>query len=128
MLFLRRQSLLWLLLVVRVKLLFWITSKIRDHVLMWEKSQQFAGEVAVSDNVISCCQVNKHNAGLLLSLKRVLGILHDQNTKQSLLNLHCCMVCVVCICGVFFWHSIFMFFFCEEAICLSIFTYQLVLC
>ena len=44
-----------------------------------EKSQQFAGEAAVPDSVIGCCLVDKHGTNLLLSLKRVLIVLREQN-------------------------------------------------
>ena len=50
-----------------------------DHVLIWEKSQQLAVEAAVSDNVISRCQIGKHGTGLFLSLESVLNILREQN-------------------------------------------------
>ena len=49
-----------------------------DHVLIREKSQQLAGEAAMPDSVISCCQVDKHGTGLL-SLKRIFDILLEQN-------------------------------------------------
>ena len=59
-----------------------ISDKLQDHfnhVLIWQKSQQLAGKAAVPDNVISCCRVKKHGTCLLLSLKRVLDILREQN-------------------------------------------------
>ena len=52
-----------------------------DHVIIRKKSQQIAGEAAVLDSVISCCQVEKHGSDLLLCMKKVLNIL-----KSSLLS------------------------------------------
>ena len=52
------------------------------------------------ESVISCCYVDKHGAGLLLSLKRVLDILREQNglilglspvSKSSLLPRELCI-------------------------------------
>ena len=59
-----------------------ILDKLQDypnHVFIWHKSQQLAGEAAVPDSVINRCQVGKHRTGLLFSLKRVLDILREQN-------------------------------------------------
>ena len=50
-----------------------------EHVLIWQKSRQLAGEATVPDSAISRCQVDKHGAGLLFGLKRVLDILREQN-------------------------------------------------
>ena len=50
-----------------------------DYVLIREKSQQLAGEKAVLNSVISRCQVDKHDTGFLVSLKRVLDILREPN-------------------------------------------------
>ena len=60
-----------------------LSDKLQDHpghVLNREKSQQFAGEAAVPDSVIGCCQVDKHATGLRLTLKRILDILPEQNS------------------------------------------------
>ena len=46
-----------------------------DHVLDWQKSQQLAGEAAVTDNVISSCQIDKHGTSLVSFFKRILNVL-----------------------------------------------------
>ena len=50
-----------------------------DHVLVRQKSQQLADETTVPDNVISSCQIDKHDTSLLLCLKRILNALGKQN-------------------------------------------------
>ena len=47
--------------------------------LVWQKSQQLAGEATVSDNVIGSCQIDKHGTGLLFCLKRILNVFRKQN-------------------------------------------------
>ena len=46
-----------------------------DHVFIWKKSQQFAGEATVPDSVIGSCQVYKHSTGLLFCLETILDVL-----------------------------------------------------
>ena len=46
----------------------------------WSATGLLAGKAASPDSVISRCEVDKHGASLLLSLKRVLDILHEQNS------------------------------------------------
>ena len=46
-----------------------------DYVLVRQKSQQLAGETTVLGSVISSCQIDKHDTGLLFCLKRILIVL-----------------------------------------------------
>ena len=50
-----------------------------DHVLVWQKSQQLAGEATVPRSVISSCQIDKHGTGLLFCRKEILNALRKEN-------------------------------------------------
>jgi len=43
-----------------------------------KQSQQLAGEAAVPDSVVGCCEVDKHSSSLLFSRKAILGVLCQQ--------------------------------------------------
>ena len=59
-----------------------VPNKFHDHpghMLVRQKSQQRAGEATVTDSVKSSCQIDKHGAGLLFCLKRILDVLRKLN-------------------------------------------------
>jgi len=74
--FLRRCNLLRLLFqVVRVKLRLPTISMVMWTCLSHNQSQQLAGEAVMPCIVISCCEIDKHSSGFLLSRKAIFNVL-----------------------------------------------------
>jgi len=49
-----------------------------DHVSVRQQLQQLAGDTAVPNMVVGCCEVDKHSSGFLFSRKANLDVLYQQ--------------------------------------------------